>query len=222
MESLQKLLLGNFSKSLGDLFTAQGKGLFPSPKEIRFSCSCPDWASMCKHVAATLYGIGARLDEEPGLFFKLRKVDMNDLISQAVEDQTKKLLDKARKRSDRIIDDADLGAVFGIDFEHDGNGGFEATEVIPTPPNKKTKKTTQQLDKKVLKQSKSRAGKSRRITATDVVWKVIQRSRSKKGIDTFALKMKTGLPEKTIRSAVAGLKKKGAIKVVQRGYYIKA
>ena len=37
-------------------------GLFPAPREIEMFCSCPDWAGMCKHVAAVLYGVGARLD----------------------------------------------------------------------------------------------------------------------------------------------------------------
>lgn len=64
LDSLQELLMGEFPKTLGELFTAKGKGLFPSPKEIEFSCSCPDWAYMCKHVAATLYGISARLVEK--------------------------------------------------------------------------------------------------------------------------------------------------------------
>ena len=68
LDSLQELLAGKFPKGLGEIFTTQGKGLFPSPKEIDFDCSCPDWASMCKHVAATLYGIGARLDQDPELF----------------------------------------------------------------------------------------------------------------------------------------------------------
>ena len=60
----------------------QGTGLFPSPDEIQFSCSCPDWASMCKHVAAVLYGVGARLDQQPELLFKLHKVDEKELIAQ--------------------------------------------------------------------------------------------------------------------------------------------
>jgi len=58
-------------------------GLFPAPQEIQFSCSCPDWASMCKHVAAVLYGVGARLDEQPELIFTLRRVDAKDLVTQA-------------------------------------------------------------------------------------------------------------------------------------------
>ena len=117
LDSLQELLAGKFPKALGEIFMAQGKGLFPSPEEIEFSCSCPDWAYMCKHVAATLYGIGARLDEDPGLFFKLRKVRMKDLITGVVEDKTRKLLEKAKKKTKRVIAESDLADVFGIDME---------------------------------------------------------------------------------------------------------
>ena len=72
---------------------------------------------MCKHVAATLYGIGARLDQDPELFFKLRQVKMKDLVTGAVEGKTKELLKKARKKSSRVIDDSDLSDVFGLDME---------------------------------------------------------------------------------------------------------
>ncbi|MGE5297280.1 MAG: SWIM zinc finger family protein [Solirubrobacterales bacterium] len=117
LASLQELLAGRFPKSLMELFTAKGTGLFPSPKEIEFKCSCPDWAYMCKHVAAVLYGIGTRLDEDPSLFFVLRKAKMNDLITQAVRDTSERLLRQARKKTARVIDDADLGEVFGIEME---------------------------------------------------------------------------------------------------------
>jgi uncharacterized Zn finger protein len=117
LDSMQKLLAGKFPKALGEIFMAQGKGLFPSPEEIEFSCSCPDWAYMCKHVAATLYGIGARLDEDPGLFFKLRKVRMKDLVTGVVEDKTRNLLEKAKKKTKRVIAESDLADVFGIDME---------------------------------------------------------------------------------------------------------
>ncbi|MBI3657783.1 MAG: hypothetical protein HY232_15360, partial [Acidobacteria bacterium] len=84
LDSLQELLSGNFPKSLDDIFMQRDAGLFPTPKEITFECSCPDWASMCKHVAATLYGIGVRLDEDPALFFTLRGVGTSDLITRTV------------------------------------------------------------------------------------------------------------------------------------------
>jgi uncharacterized Zn finger protein len=117
LASLQELLEGRFPKGLAELFTAKGSGLFPAPQEITFHCSCPDWAYMCKHVAAVLYGIGARLDEDPGLFFVLRKVKMEDLITQAVRDQSVRLLRQAKKKTSRVIDDADLGEVFGIEMQ---------------------------------------------------------------------------------------------------------
>lgn len=120
LDSLPELLAGNFPRTLGEVFMEQGKGLFPVPEEIRFSCSCPDWASMCKHVAAVLYGIGARLDDEPGLFFTLRGVHVPDLISEAVADTTRDLLRKSEKKSRRILREADIGAVFGIELDSPG------------------------------------------------------------------------------------------------------
>ena len=117
LDSLPELLAGKFPKALGEIFTIRGQGLFPSPEEIEFNCSCPDWAYMCKHVAATLYGIGARLDDSPSLFFKLRKVNIDDLIQQTITDQSYKLLKKAQKTSGRMIAESDLSGMFGIDME---------------------------------------------------------------------------------------------------------
>ncbi len=117
LESFQELLAGAFPKALGEIFTSRDTGMFPAPREIKFSCSCPDWASMCKHVAAVLYGVGARLDEDPKLFFRLRDADISKLIKQTVTDKTKKLLEKAARKSSRIIEDTDLSTVFGIDFD---------------------------------------------------------------------------------------------------------
>ena len=81
IDSLVELLQGRFSKGVMERLCRQDKGLFPRPSEIQFSCSCPDFASMCKHVAAVLYGVGARLDEKPELLFRLRSVDENDLLA---------------------------------------------------------------------------------------------------------------------------------------------
>lgn len=120
--SLSDLVEGQFPKSLATLFSDHG-GLFPTPEEIHMRCSCPDWATLCKHVAAVLYGIGARLDEDPTLFFLLREVTVNDLISQAVTEKANTLLKKSQSKSERAIDaedHEDLGALFGIDLDDDG------------------------------------------------------------------------------------------------------
>lgn len=115
IESLQELIGGKFPKALSELFTAKGSGLFPSPKEISFSCSCPDWASMCKHVAAVLYGIGARLDDNPEMFFSLRDVNIEDLISKAIQGKTKAMLAKSELKSRRILEDEDITSLFGVE-----------------------------------------------------------------------------------------------------------
>ncbi|MBI5399637.1 hypothetical protein HZB07_03360 [Candidatus Saganbacteria bacterium] len=117
LSSLAELLEGKFSKSLAGLFTAKDQGLFPAPKQIAFNCSCPDWAHMCKHIAATLYGVGARLDRDPSLFFVLRNIKIAELIARAVTKKSKKLLQKPEKKSQRIIETADMSAVFGIDID---------------------------------------------------------------------------------------------------------
>ncbi|MCL5971447.1 MAG: hypothetical protein M1499_02670 [Firmicutes bacterium] len=115
--SLQELLDGKFPRSLAELFTAHGQGLFPSPKEISLKCNCPDWALMCKHVAATLYGVGARLDDSPALFFELRGVDVNELVARAVAERTEALLQKSTRKSSRVIETDDLSDLFGISIQ---------------------------------------------------------------------------------------------------------
>jgi uncharacterized Zn finger protein len=113
IDSLVELLQGRFSKAVMARLCHDGTGLFPSPQDIHFTCSCPDWASMCKHVAAVLYGIGARLDHQPELLFTLRKVDQQDLIASAGAD-----LSKTRQRpgSAKLLADDNLAEMFGIDM----------------------------------------------------------------------------------------------------------
>jgi len=117
IDSLEELIAGRFPKALSDLFMTQGTGLFPTPNEISLKCSCPDWAIMCKHVAAVLYGVGARLDDDPSLFFVLRKVNIEDLISGAVSGKSQSLLEKAKTKSARVIEDVDISDMFGIEIE---------------------------------------------------------------------------------------------------------
>ncbi len=153
LESLQELLNGSFPKSIGEIFTHADSGLFPSPKEIKFRCSCPDWAGMCKHVAATFYGIGARLDESPELFFRMRNVEMGDLIGQAITDHKQKLLARASKKSSRIIEETDLSRTFGIELEHDlGSVSSVSSEgTVPVSPRKSKKTASRAKDESPAK-----------------------------------------------------------------------
>lgn len=113
IDSLVELLQGRLSKAVMERICTPNTGLFPAPKEIKFSCSCPDWASMCKHVAAVLYGVGARLDEQPELIFTLRRVDARDLVTQAGAGLPKS---KQGTAVGKVLDDAHLADVFGIEM----------------------------------------------------------------------------------------------------------
>ena len=113
IDSWVELLQGKLSTAVMERIARPGAGLFPSPREITFSCSCPDAAAMCKHVAATLYGIGSRLDAEPELLFRLRKVDAKELVARAGEGG---LPIQQRPAASRILDSSKLAAVFGLDL----------------------------------------------------------------------------------------------------------
>ncbi|MBN2703254.1 MAG: helix-turn-helix domain-containing protein, partial [Pontiellaceae bacterium] len=104
-------------------------GLFPHPNEIRFNCNCPDWADMCKHVAASMYGIAVRLDTQPELLFKLRGVNHEELI--AVDTAVADLTSGSRSRRRRTLGSDAIGDVFGIDLDQELSA---PAEEIPTPP----------------------------------------------------------------------------------------
>jgi uncharacterized Zn finger protein len=128
IDSLVELLQGRFSKGVMERICQQKTGLFPAPAEIQFSCSCPDWASMCKHVAAVLYGIGARLDERPELLFKLRKVDEGDLIAKAGRGLP---LSKKGPAEGKVLAADGLSELFGLEMGTGEEGSVSKGK--PTP-----------------------------------------------------------------------------------------
>jgi uncharacterized Zn finger protein len=115
--SLVELLQGRLSKAVMDIVTSPEGGLFPKPKEIEMDCSCPDWAGMCKHIAAVLYGVGTRLDEQPELLFVLRKVDHLELIEEALP-QTD--LQQASSTGKKTLAQSEVAGVFGIELAETG------------------------------------------------------------------------------------------------------
>src|SRR6516165_346798 len=126
--SIVELLRGEVSKHVMERICRQADGLFPAPKEIKMSCSCPDWADMCKHVAATLYGVGARLDHDPDLLFTLRGVDRSELVSAGADLS----ITEAAARSERVLADADVAALFGLEFEVAPPAAAAAKATTPT------------------------------------------------------------------------------------------
>jgi len=113
IDSLVELLQGRFSKAVMARLCEPDGGLFPAPREISFACSCPDVARMCKHVAAVLYGVGARLDQRPELLFTLRRVDQHELVDRAGRSVP---FGRARPAPERVLKVASLGDMFGIDI----------------------------------------------------------------------------------------------------------
>lgn len=113
IRNLEDLASGKFPEELKEAFLSED-GLFPSPKEISFMCSCPDWAVMCKHVAAVMYGIGVRLDENPFYFFKMRSIDVDRLIAKTVDDKVESMLSHVDCHTDRIMNQSEITDLFGI------------------------------------------------------------------------------------------------------------
>jgi uncharacterized Zn finger protein len=134
--NLLDLLQGKLSKEILADITAKGAGLFPAPKEIHLDCSCPDYADMCKHVAAVLYGVGTRLDSKPELFFTLRGVDMQELISAASANAVVPLASKTKPSA---LADADLSELFGVEIEDGAGAGTGTAKGKRKPSAKKTK-----------------------------------------------------------------------------------
>ena len=139
IDSVIELLQGKLSSGVMTAMTDKHTGLFPDPKEISLKCSCPDWADMCKHVAAVLYGVGHRLDREPELLFKLRKVDHMELMKAGVKVRT------PPSATARVIKNQNLSEIFGIDIAADSKGKFKRNKSSKNPamkfrPAKTTKK----------------------------------------------------------------------------------
>ena len=120
--SVLELLRGRLSEHVMDVVTDRDTGLFPQPREIKLACDCPDWATMCKHAAAVLYGVGSRLDDRPELLFLLRGVDEAELIAADMA------LPRGTAAADTLAD-GDLADIFGIDI--DGADGAPAPTASP-------------------------------------------------------------------------------------------
>ncbi len=134
--SMLELLQGKLSRQVMGVVTDRERGLFPKPGEIRFDCSCPDWASMCKHVASVLYGVGSRLDDRPESLFLLRGVDTEELIA------TEMALPGDAATDDVLADDA-LAGIFGIDLDTGIDTGGDAGDAPPPAPKAPAKKRKQ-------------------------------------------------------------------------------
>ncbi len=187
IDSLIELLQGKFSKAVMTIITDTKQGLFPKPHEIKLSCSCPDWADMCKHVAAVLYGVGSTLDHKPEWLFVLRQVDHLELISQAAVSDT-----LTQPKGTETLAEDELSSIFGIDMS------AGTTPAIQTPSEKlvsASKKAEIKPEKAAVKKQKTSAKKSNVPKAAV--------SRSSKSAKTKKPIVKTAAAKKTTNKTSA-------------------
>src|SRR3954470_24152246 len=176
IDSLVELLQGRLAKGVMDRVCREGDGLFPSPKEIKLACSCPDWADMCKHVAAALYGVGARLDEKPQLLFELRDVDENELLASTGQDLA---LTRAARSAAKVLDDTDVAALFGLEMVETSNSD---TRTPTSPQAAPLRPKTLQESKKTPAETKVPAAKKswRRGPSSKPKWVALVRARKRR------------------------------------------
>jgi uncharacterized Zn finger protein len=159
IDSLVELLQGRLSKGVMERICRQTQGLFPTPDEIELSCSCPDWADMCKHVAAVLYGIGARFDRQPELLFRLRGVDETDLIVHAGKAAP---LAKQAPAAGKILGGEDLAGIFGLDMAQTAEAAAGPAGSKPAKPKRAPAKKKAAPVAKRKPRKKPAAAKKRR------------------------------------------------------------
>jgi len=171
--SLLELLQGKLSNHVMEVVTDRKEGLFPLPQEISLKCDCPDWAVMCKHVAAVLYGVGARLDQQPELLFKLRGVDHEELIDADAEAAVSAAT--SRGKSKRLAD-GELSDVFGINLDTS-----EDAAATSTPRKKRSKKvTTGSRGKKVAKKKPGKKKTAKKATKRKAAKKTVKKKTGRK------------------------------------------
>lgn len=155
--SLVGLLRGELSADVLAMLCDTQRGIFPEPREIAMRCSCPDWAGVCKHVAAVLYGVGARLDRRPELFFTLRQVDQAELIGAAT---TGAVARSAATMANRIAD-SKLAEVFGIELDESVDAPA-AARVAATPARRSRPRASAAAKRRTARGKRAKHGPLRR------------------------------------------------------------
>ncbi len=180
IRSLIDLLAGKLEESVIKHLTHAETGMFPKPKQIRMKCSCPDFASVCKHIAAVFYAIGCKLDREPELLFVLREVDHKELIG--IEALAPTLANDPLLQGEDALGGADLGALFGIEID----SGEAPPKQQPVKPNRD-----------LMKPNRARTKKSEPITAAASPPKKVAKDEAKTA--SSAKSKKVAISKKTPR-----------------------
>ncbi len=188
--SMLELLQGRFSDNVMKIVTDQQSGLFPRPSEIKLACDCPDWAEMCKHIAAVLYGVGARLDHQPELLFLLRNVDHETLITTELDVTSA----ASRQGKGRRLATTDLSGLFGVEIE-------ETAKAIHKKAGRKkatvSKKAVKKTIKKTVKKKSTAKAKKKPFTPTAAA---IRRLRKQFGMNSAQFAKLLGITSPTVNN----------------------
>lgn len=209
IDSVVELLQGTFSKGVMEILARRDTGLFPGPREIALECSCPDWATLCKHVAATLYGIGARLDHAPEMLFVLRGVDHMELVAEA---SSSALGESSGTTKGQVLATDGLSDIFGIELEPDAPAPRRTAVSKPknsaAKPRRPATKTTAPSNRRPSANKKtSKRGAGSKKSATR------RRSRAMSARDLIEL----GVPRSTFQNWItAGV----LVRTEKRGVYL--
>jgi uncharacterized Zn finger protein len=203
--SLIDILQGKLSTAIMQRICEPGKGLMPAPKEISFDCSCPDWAGMCKHVAAVLYGVGARLDQQPELLFTLRHVDAKDLIQVANAGLVTALKAPRAPKAAKVLDDSLLADVFGLEMAQTTDAPPEKTAPVKVM---KTIKAIKTIKAPIIKKTAAK-----KVAAKKAIAKAVSTPKpaSKKVATKVAVKAATKVAIKTLAAKKASVKKRSNV-----------
>lgn len=212
IDSLLDLLAGRFDSGVMQRLTRRGDGLFPQPDEIKLGCSCPDWATMCKHVAAVLYGVGARLDDSPELLFLLRNVDHTHLLGQASLEAVDEALSAG---SSSELDGEDLSALFGIELE-------STSENPPKQSRSSAKRTSSDSSNRSSRQgsrkkAKTTAGRTKKSTTSGLAASSSARTKSRGTTKKKVTKKKGAASQTKARKTDTATQKAKATKKSQPG-----
>lgn len=200
IDSLVELLQGKLSDGVMEVVTDRRSGLFPAPREIHLHCSCPDWATMCKHVAAVLYGVGNRLDHEPAMLFSLRGVDPSELIEEAID----RGVAQRRSARGRVLAEDDLSSVFGIDLDPGGNP--PDSQVVPAARRQSSSK------KSTASEPAPSAARGPALSSTAL--QVLAMITDEAGVAKPRIAEWLGLTGPQVGGAIAELRRQGLVELV--------
>lgn len=172
VDNLESLMTGSFPKEYQQFFTNEEYGLFPKSDEINYQCSCLDYQTnmhMCKHIAATMYAIGNKLDCDPLIFFKLRGIDLTEFSRKIVKKENEFVWDKINSESNRKISKNDISSLFGVDYEED-NEEIDVNKVLYSDDNETIQKTnnTEEIKEEIFEKSNDNKIQYNKVENNDI------------------------------------------------------